>query len=56
MINLPWQRFEKKSTTIEKHAGMVEQLVRALAIEEALQIAIKYTLSGNKSIICAMVC
>ena len=38
MLNLPWQGFEKTFTKIEKYAGMVERLVRDLAIEEALQI------------------
>ena len=42
MLNLPWQGFEKKTfTRIEAHAGMAEQLVRDLAIEEALQEEIK---------------
>ena len=38
MLDLPWQGFEKKTLTkIEAHAVMDEQLVRDLAIEEALQ-------------------
>ena len=45
VLNLPWQGFEKKTfTKIEAHAGMAEQLVRDLAVEEALQEEIKYTL------------
>ena len=45
MFNLTWMGFEKKSfTKIEAHAGMAEQLVRDLAIEEALQKEIKHTL------------
>ena len=48
MLNLPWQGFEKKTfSKIEAHAGMAEQLVRDLAIEEALQEEIKDTLEGN---------
>ena len=48
MLNLPWQVFEKKnSTKIEAHAGMAKRLVRDLAIEEALQEEIKYTLEHN---------
>ena len=48
MPNLPWQGFEKKIKKIEAHAGMAEQLVRDLAIEEALQEEIKHTLEHNK--------
>ena len=45
MLNLTWQGFEKKTITrIEANAGMAERLVRDLAIEEALQEEIKYTL------------
>ena len=48
MLNLPWQGFEKKTfTKIEANAGMAEQLVRDLAIEEALQEEIKDTLERN---------
>ena len=48
MLNLPLQVFEKITITkIEAHAGMVERLVRDLAIEEALQEEIKDTLEGN---------
>ena len=48
VLNLPWQGFEKKTfTKIESHAGMAEQLVRDLAIEEDLQEEIKYTLEHN---------
>ena len=48
MLNLPWQGFEKKTLTkIEANAGMVERLVRDLAIEEALQEEIKDTLEIN---------
>ena len=48
MPNLPWQGFEKKTfTKIEAHAGMAERLVRDLAVEEALQEEIKYTLERN---------
>ena len=48
MLNLPWQGFEKKTfTKIEAHAGMTERLVRDLAIVEALQEEIKYTLEHN---------
>ena len=37
VFNLPWKGLEKKTITkIEAHAGMDEQLVRNLAIEEAL--------------------
>ena len=38
---------EKIFTKIEAHTGMAERLVRDLAIEEALQEEIKYTLEGN---------
>ena len=38
MLNLPWQGFGKKTfSKIEANVGMAEQLVRYLAIEEALQ-------------------
>ena len=48
VLNLPWKGFEKKNfTKIEAHAGMDEQLVSYLAIEEALQEEIKYTLEHN---------
>ena len=48
IINLPWQVLEKKTfTKIEAHAGMAEQLVRYLAIKEALQKEIKDTLEHN---------
>ena len=39
--------WEKTFTKIEAHAGMVERLVRDLAIEEALQEEIKDTLEHN---------
>ena len=42
MLNLPWQGFEKKTfTKIEANPGMAEQLMRYLAIGEALQDKIK---------------
>ena len=44
MLNPPWQVFEKNFTKIGAHAGMAEQLVRDLAIEEDLQEEIKDTL------------
>ena len=44
MLNLPWHGFGKKITKIEVYAGMAEQLVRYLEIEEALQTKIKETL------------
>ena len=48
MLNVPWQGFEEKIfTKIEAYAGMAERLVRNLAIEEALQDEIKYTLEHN---------
>ena len=48
MLNLPWQRFEKKNfTKIEAHTGMAEWLVRDLSIEEALQEEIKDTPEDN---------
>ena len=48
MLNLPWQVFERNIfTKIEAYAGMSEQLVRDLAIEEALQEEIKDTLEHN---------
>ena len=48
IFNLPWKGFEKKTfTEIEAHAGMAKRLVRDLAIEEALQEEIKYTLEHN---------
>ena len=48
MLNLPCQGFNKKTCTkIEANAGMTEQLVRDLAIEEALQEEIKDTLERN---------
>ena len=48
MLNVPWQGFEKKTfTKIEAYAGMSEPLVRDLAMEEALQKEIKYTLEHN---------
>ena len=37
ILNLPWQGFEKNILNIEAHAGMVDWLVRYLAIEDALQ-------------------
>ena len=49
MLNLPWQGFERKTfTKIEAYAGMYQQLVRDLAIEEALQEEIKDTLEQQK--------
>ena len=48
MINIALKGFEKTFTQIEAHAVMAERLVRDLAIEEALQIEIKDTLSHNK--------
>ena len=36
--------WEKKFTKIEANSGMAERLVRDLAIEEALQEEIKYTM------------
>ena len=47
VFNLPWQVFKKNSTQIEKHAVMAEQLVRDLAIEGAICIEIKPTLSNS---------
>ena len=48
MLNLSWQGFEKKTfTKIEAYAGMSEPLVKYVAIEEALQEEIKYTLEHN---------
>ena len=48
MLNLPWQGFEKKtSTKIEANVGMAERLVRDQEIEEALQEEIKDTLERN---------
>ena len=48
MLNSHWQGFEKKKLTkIEVHAGMAKQMVRDLAIEEALQEEIKDTLEHN---------
>ena len=48
VLNLPWQGFEKKTfTKIEANKGMVERLVRYLAIEEDLQEEIKDTLERN---------
>ena len=48
MLNLPWQGFERETfTKIEAYAGIAEQLVRDLAIEEALQDEIKDTLEHN---------
>ena len=45
MLNLHWQGFgHKQFTKIEAYAGMVEWLVRDLAIEEALKDKIKDTL------------
>ena len=45
-------REKKLSQKIEKHAGMAEQLMRDVAIEEALKIKIKATLEHkNKSFI-----
>ena len=46
MLNLPWRGLNV-FTKIEAHAGMVERLVRYLAIEEALQDEIKET-TGQK--------
>ena len=46
-MNLPWQGIKKTFTKIEAYAGMAEQLVRDLAIEEAIQDEIKYTLEHN---------
>ena len=39
--------FGEKITKIEAYVGMVEQLVRYLAIEEALQYEIKETIEHN---------
>ena len=47
MLNLPRQGFKKTFTKIEAYAGMAGRLVRDLAIEEALQDEIKYTLEQN---------
>ena len=46
MLNLPWQGFFF-NCKIEAYAGMAEQLVRYLAIEEALHDEIKDTLEHN---------
>ena len=47
-MNLPWQVLgEKVFTKIEAYAGMIERLVRDLAIEESLQDEIKDTLEQN---------
>ena len=38
ILNPPWKEFgEKTFTTIESHAGMAEQMVRDLTIEEDIQ-------------------
>ena len=47
ILNLLWQGFKKIFTKIEAYAGMAERMVRDLAIEEALQDEIKYTLERN---------
>ena len=48
MLNLPWKGFDKKIfTKIEAHVGMAQQLVRDLAIEEALQEEIEHTPEHN---------
>ena len=48
MLNLPWKGFQRKTfPNIEAEAGMAEQLVRDLAIEQALQEEIKDTLEHN---------
>ena len=48
ILNLPWKGFEKHTfTKNEAHAGMAEQLVRYLAIEEALQREMKEILEHN---------
>ena len=52
ILNPTWQVFEKKTfTKIEVHAGMVERLVRYLAIEEALQEKNKRHTRTQQSII-----
>ena len=48
MLNPPWEGFEKKTfTKIKVTAGMIEPMVRDLAIEEAPQEDIKDTLEHN---------
>ena len=47
VLNLPCQGFKKTSTKIEKHTGMAERVVISLAVEESLQIKIKYALAYN---------
>ena len=48
MLNLPWKGFQKNTfPNIEAETGIAERLVRDLAIEEALQEDIKYTLEHN---------
>ena len=48
MMNLSWQGFERKTfTKIGAYEGMSIPLVRYLAIEQALQGAIKETLEHN---------
>ena len=47
---------EKQLTKTEAYAGIAEQLVRYLAIEEALQDEIKRHNRTQKSVICRLVC
>ena len=56
ILNLTWMGFEEKTfTKIEAHAGIVEQLVRDFAIEEALQTEIKRNTRSQKSVIFRLV-
>ena len=41
ILNLTWKGLKKTFTKIEVYVGMVEQLLRYLAIEEDLQDGIK---------------
>ena len=47
IINLPWQQLKKTFTKNKARSGTAKRLMRDLAIEESLQIEIKYTLAHN---------
>ena len=45
MLNITWQGLKENFTKIEANSGMYDLTMRDLAIEEALQMEIRATLS-----------